>query len=67
MSNRIAQWLDKSTSSGILDFSHVMIPEAIKGNYMIIASTDKGEQISHSFEIKEYGLVQFYLKNYHFL
>lgn len=63
MSNRIAQWLDKSTGSGILDLSHPMIPEAVQGNYIIIAVTDKEEQISHSFEIKEYGLLQLHLKN----
>lgn len=56
MSNRIAQWLDRSTGGGILDFSHPLIPEAAQGNYMVIATTDQDEQISHSFEIKEYGL-----------
>ncbi|XP_029026578.1 alpha-2-macroglobulin isoform X2 [Betta splendens] len=62
MSNRIAQWLDKSTSGGILDFSHVMITEAVQGNYMIMASTDHGEQVSHNFEIKEYVLPKYEVK-----
>lgn len=62
MSNRIAQWLDKSTVDGILDLSHHIIPEAAQGNYMISATTDKEEQIFHSFEIKEYGLLQLHLK-----
>lgn len=61
-SNRIAQWLDKAIVSGILDLSHPMIPEAVQGSYMITASTDKGEQISHSFDIKEYGVLQLHAK-----
>lgn len=32
-----------------------MIPEAVQGTYKITALTDKGEKVSHSFEIKEYG------------
>uniref|UniRef100_A0AAQ5XXP3 Alpha-2-macroglobulin domain-containing protein n=1 Tax=Amphiprion ocellaris TaxID=80972 RepID=A0AAQ5XXP3_AMPOC len=58
-SNRIAQWLDKAIVSGILDLSHPMIPEAVQGTYTITALTDKGEQISHSFDIKEYVLPKF--------
>lgn len=54
-SNRIAQWLDKSVAGGILDLSHHMTPEAAQGSYMITATTDKGETISHVFDIKEYG------------
>ncbi|KAK2847484.1 hypothetical protein Q5P01_010483 [Channa striata] len=60
--NRIAQWLDKSTGSGILDFSHTMIPEAVQGLYRITATTEKGEQISHSFDIKEYVLPKYEVK-----
>ncbi|KAM8854400.1 alpha-2-macroglobulin [Synchiropus picturatus] len=61
-SMRIAQWLDKSVSSGILDLSHPIIPEAMSGNYRISATTDKGEEISHSFEIKEYVLPKYEVK-----
>ncbi|XP_070827272.1 alpha-2-macroglobulin-like protein 1 isoform X3 [Chaetodon trifascialis] len=61
-SNRIAQWLDKAIDSGILDLSHPMIPEAAQGSYIITASTDKGEQISHSFDIKEYVLPKYEVK-----
>lgn len=57
-SNRIAQWLDKAIVGGILDLSHPMIPEAVQGNYLITATTGKGETITHSFVIKEYGLLQ---------
>uniref|UniRef100_A0AAX7U1I7 Alpha-2-macroglobulin-like n=1 Tax=Astatotilapia calliptera TaxID=8154 RepID=A0AAX7U1I7_ASTCA len=61
-SNRIAQWLDKSVVGGILDLSHPMIPEAVQGSYTITALTDKGEQISHSFDIKEYVLPKYEVK-----
>uniref|UniRef100_A0A673C539 Alpha-2-macroglobulin domain-containing protein n=1 Tax=Sphaeramia orbicularis TaxID=375764 RepID=A0A673C539_9TELE len=36
--------------------SHPMIPEAAQGRYTITAMTDRGEQISHNFDIKEYVL-----------
>ncbi|XP_045929763.1 alpha-2-macroglobulin isoform X2 [Micropterus dolomieu] len=61
-SNRIAQWLDKPIVSSILDLSHPMIPEAAQGTYTITATTDKGEQISHTFEIKEYVLPKYEVK-----
>uniref|UniRef100_A0A665VQF5 Alpha-2-macroglobulin-like 1 n=1 Tax=Echeneis naucrates TaxID=173247 RepID=A0A665VQF5_ECHNA len=47
---------------GILDLSHPMIPEAAQGTYKISASTNKGEQISHAFEIKEYVLPKYEVK-----
>uniref|UniRef100_A0A8D3DNR8 Alpha-2-macroglobulin-like n=1 Tax=Scophthalmus maximus TaxID=52904 RepID=A0A8D3DNR8_SCOMX len=47
---------------GILDLSHPMIPEAVQGTYKIMASTDKGEQISHRFDIKEYVLPKYEVK-----
>ncbi|KAL6104971.1 a2ml1 [Pungitius sinensis] len=58
-SNRIAQWLNKTVASGILDLAHRVIPEAAQGTYTITASTDQGEQISHSFDIKEYVLPKY--------
>ncbi|XP_034060862.1 alpha-2-macroglobulin-like protein 1 [Gymnodraco acuticeps] len=61
-SNRIAQWLDRTLVSGILDISHPMIPEAVQGSYLITAITDQGEQISHSFDIKEYVLPKYEVK-----
>nr|XP_019950554.1 PREDICTED: alpha-2-macroglobulin-like isoform X2 [Paralichthys olivaceus] len=61
-SNRIAQWLDKPIVGGILDLSHPMIPEAAQGTYKITASTDKGEQKSHQFDIKEYVLPKYEVK-----
>ncbi|XP_062241283.1 alpha-2-macroglobulin-P isoform X2 [Platichthys flesus] len=61
-SNRIAQWLDRPIDGGILDLSHPMIPEAVQGTYKITASTDKGEQESHQFDIKEYVLPKYEVK-----
>ncbi|XP_061683472.1 alpha-2-macroglobulin-like protein 1 isoform X2 [Syngnathoides biaculeatus] len=58
-SNRIAQWLDKFVAAGILDLSHPIIPEAPQGTYVITATTEKGEKISHTFDIKEYVLPKF--------
>lgn len=62
--NRIAQWLQRSAVSGILDLSHPMSPEAARGSYTITAWTDTGEEISHSFDIKEYGLPLIALHTY---
>ncbi|MEQ2187511.1 hypothetical protein GOODEAATRI_005428 [Goodea atripinnis] len=56
-SNRIAQWLNQTIGDGILDLSHPSIPEAAQGTYTISIVTDKGEEISHNFDIKEYGEV----------
>uniref|UniRef100_A0A3Q2YD26 Alpha-2-macroglobulin-like protein 1 n=1 Tax=Hippocampus comes TaxID=109280 RepID=A0A3Q2YD26_HIPCM len=45
----LLSWLDKFVSAGILDLSHPMIEEATQGTYVITATTDKGEKISHTF------------------
>lgn len=58
-SNRIAQWLNQAIDGGILDLAHPMIPEAAQGIYTITATTNKGEEIRHSFEIKEYVLPKY--------
>ncbi|KAK5621424.1 hypothetical protein CRENBAI_006807 [Crenichthys baileyi] len=58
-SNRIAQWLNQTIGDGILDLSHPSIPEAAQGTYTISIVTDKGEEISHNFDIKEYVLPKF--------
>uniref|UniRef100_A0A8C5C2K9 Uncharacterized protein n=1 Tax=Gadus morhua TaxID=8049 RepID=A0A8C5C2K9_GADMO len=57
--NRIAQWLDRTAVSGILDLSHPMSPEAAQGPYTITAWTEKGESTSRSFDIKEYVLPKY--------
>ncbi|KTF79137.1 hypothetical protein cypCar_00028424, partial [Cyprinus carpio] len=58
-SNRIGQWLNQATRIGILDLSHSMSPEAAEGFYTITAWDEKNQQISHSFEIKEYVLPKY--------
>ncbi|KAM6959235.1 alpha-2-macroglobulin [Aplochiton taeniatus] len=61
-SNRIAQWLDRTPVSGILDLSLPMSPEAAQGSYIIRAWKEDGRQISHTFDIKEYVLPKFEVK-----
>ncbi|XP_056329897.1 alpha-2-macroglobulin-like protein 1 [Danio aesculapii] len=58
-SNRIGQWLNQSTRSGILDLFHSISPEATQGFYMVTAWDEKNQQISHQFEIKEYVLPKY--------
>uniref|UniRef100_A0AAY5L6B0 Alpha-2-macroglobulin-like n=1 Tax=Esox lucius TaxID=8010 RepID=A0AAY5L6B0_ESOLU len=58
-SNRIAQWLNQSTVSGILDLAHPMSPEATQGSYIITAWNEKGDKTSHNFDIKEYVLPKY--------
>uniref|UniRef100_A0A8C1MBU9 Uncharacterized protein n=1 Tax=Cyprinus carpio TaxID=7962 RepID=A0A8C1MBU9_CYPCA len=48
-----------SCQIGILDLSHSMSPEAAQGFYTITAWDAKNQQISHSFEIKEYVLPKY--------
>ncbi|XP_030632003.1 alpha-2-macroglobulin [Chanos chanos] len=57
--NRIAQWLNRSTVSGILDLSHPMPSDATQGIYIITAWNEKNLQTTHSFEIKEYVLPKY--------
>ncbi|KAJ8267032.1 hypothetical protein GJAV_G00137530, partial [Gymnothorax javanicus] len=54
-SNRIAQWLNQSISTGILDLSHSTTREAKQGIYTISAWTKKGSRTTQTFEIIEYG------------
>ncbi|KAJ8280611.1 hypothetical protein GJAV_G00056880 [Gymnothorax javanicus] len=58
-SNRIAQWLNKNTTGGILDLSNPMSPEATQGTYVITAWNEKKNPYSHTFEIKEYVLPKY--------
>ncbi|TRY98263.1 hypothetical protein DNTS_000609 [Danionella cerebrum] len=57
--NRIAQWLNQSTKIGILDLFHSISPEAAQGYYTITAWDEKNQQLSTSFEIKEYVLPKY--------
>ncbi|XP_026081962.1 alpha-2-macroglobulin-like protein 1 [Carassius auratus] len=58
-SNRIGQWLNQTTKTGILDLSHSMSPEAAQGFYTITAWDDKNQELSHGFEMKEYVLPKY--------
>ncbi|XP_036400858.1 alpha-2-macroglobulin-like isoform X2 [Megalops cyprinoides] len=60
--NRIAQWLNQSTASGILDLSHPTTPETSQGAYHIAARNREGARVTQSFEIKEYVLPNFEVK-----
>ncbi|KAG7463961.1 hypothetical protein MATL_G00182260 [Megalops atlanticus] len=62
VSNRIAQWLNQSTTSGILDLSHPTTPETRQGAYCIAALNREGASVIKSFEIKEYVLPNFEVK-----
>ncbi|XP_015192992.2 alpha-2-macroglobulin-like protein 1 isoform X2 [Lepisosteus oculatus] len=61
-SNRIAQWLNRTSTSGIVDLSNPMSPEALQGSYVITAWSQTGKETTHSFEIKEYVLPKYEVK-----
>ncbi|XP_030632009.1 alpha-2-macroglobulin [Chanos chanos] len=59
--NRIAQWVNISSSNKILQLSHQLNPEGHEGTYNVIASI--GERtINHHFEVKQYTLPKFEVK-----
>ncbi|XP_076859402.1 alpha-2-macroglobulin-like protein 1 isoform X3 [Brachyhypopomus gauderio] len=58
-SNRIGQWLNKSTSDGFLDLTYPMSPETPQGFYTITAWNERNEATRQDFEIKEYVLPKF--------
>ncbi|KAL7884006.1 hypothetical protein AOLI_G00067760 [Acnodon oligacanthus] len=58
-SNRIGQWLNQTTASGILDLSYPVNTEAQPGSYFITVWNNKDEETSQDFEIKEYVLPKF--------
>ncbi|MGH0183688.1 UNVERIFIED_CONTAM: hypothetical protein FKN15_012916 [Acipenser sinensis] len=60
--NRIAQWLDRTSVSGILDLSQPLSSEAPQGTYTLHAETDSGNHISQFFNIKEYVLPKYEVK-----
>ncbi|KAI4886734.1 hypothetical protein NFI96_022087, partial [Prochilodus magdalenae] len=57
--NRIGQWLNQSTTNGILDLSYPMNPEAQQGDYVITLWNMKNEPTTGNFEIKNYVLPKF--------
>ncbi|XP_072567855.1 alpha-2-macroglobulin-like isoform X2 [Paramormyrops kingsleyae] len=60
--NRIAQWLNQSAASGILDLSYRLSAESPQGRYVITAWNEAGRQASQSFEVQEYVLPKFEVK-----
>ncbi|KAI7800728.1 putative alpha-2-macroglobulin-like protein 1 [Triplophysa rosa] len=58
-SNRIGQWLNRTTKSGILDLFHLTTLQALKGYYTITVWNEKNVEMKQSFEIKEYVLPKF--------
>ncbi|XP_029111420.1 alpha-2-macroglobulin-like [Scleropages formosus] len=60
--NRIVQWLNQSSASGILDFSYPMTPEAVQGVYVINAWDKQGRETSRTFKIERYVLPKYEVK-----
>ncbi|XP_053479919.1 alpha-2-macroglobulin-like [Ictalurus furcatus] len=60
-SNRIGQWLNVATQSGLVDLSYPLNSEATKGFYIITVRSLKKEVITQSFEVMDYGQTQFIL------
>ncbi|KAF7694850.1 hypothetical protein HF521_006573 [Silurus meridionalis] len=58
-SNRIGQWLNVATNSGLVDLSYPINSEATKGFYVITVWDDKNQQITQTFEVKDYVLPTF--------
>ncbi|CAG6007637.1 unnamed protein product [Menidia menidia] len=59
--NRIAQWLNKTSSGTILQLSHSLSSEAREGTYVI--SVKMGEQkFNHLFKVEKYVLPKFDVK-----
>ncbi|XP_053480026.1 alpha-2-macroglobulin-like protein 1 [Ictalurus furcatus] len=58
-SNRIGQWLNVSTNSGLVDLSYPLNSEATNGYYVITVWNKNLEQISETFQVKDYVLPTF--------
>ncbi|KAF4070385.1 hypothetical protein AMELA_G00284900 [Ameiurus melas] len=58
-SNRIGQWLNVSTQSGLVDLSYPLNSEATQGIYIITVQNQKNEAITQSFEVRDYVLPTF--------
>ncbi|XP_058245377.1 alpha-2-macroglobulin-like protein 1 [Hemibagrus wyckioides] len=58
-SNRIGQWLNVPTSSGLVDLSYPINSEATKGVYVITVWDKKNNQLTQTFEVKDYVLPTF--------
>ncbi|TTQ23532.1 Alpha-2-macroglobulin-like protein 1 [Bagarius yarrelli] len=58
-SNRIGQWLNIDTSSGLVDLSYPINSEATKGYYLIKIWDQKQKTLTQSFEVRDYVLPTF--------
>ncbi|KAF7694849.1 hypothetical protein HF521_006572 [Silurus meridionalis] len=58
-SNRIGQWLQVTTLNGLVDLSYPINSEATKGFYIITIWDEKNQQITQTFEVKDYVLPTF--------
>ncbi|XP_041795894.1 alpha-2-macroglobulin-like [Chelmon rostratus] len=60
-SNRIGQWLNKTSNGKILQLSYSLNSEAREGTYKIIV-TIQGRKINHMFKVEKYVLPKFEVK-----
>ncbi|XP_053092312.1 alpha-2-macroglobulin-like protein 1 [Pangasianodon hypophthalmus] len=58
-SNRIGQWLNVTTYSGLVDLSYPINSEATKGFYVITVWDEKNKELTQTFEVKDYVLPTF--------
>ncbi|XP_039619902.1 alpha-2-macroglobulin-like protein 1 [Polypterus senegalus] len=58
-SNRIGQWLNISTNSGIVDLSYPTTSEAPLGVYTLRAWQEQGFSLQEQFKVKEYVLPKY--------
>ncbi|KAF5891088.1 alpha-2-macroglobulin-like protein 1, partial [Clarias magur] len=58
-SNRIGQWLNVTTNSGLVDLSYPVNSEAMEGFYLITARDEKNNPVTQTFEVKDYVLPKF--------
>ncbi|XP_053360073.1 alpha-2-macroglobulin-like protein 1 [Clarias gariepinus] len=58
-SNRIGQWLNTTTHSGLVDLSYPINSEAMEGFYLITARDEKNNPVTRTFEVKDYVLPKF--------
>ncbi|XP_046726835.1 alpha-2-macroglobulin-like protein 1 [Silurus meridionalis] len=58
-SNRIGQWLNVSTHSGLADLTYPINSEATKGIYIITVWDDKNQQIAQTFQVNDCVLPKF--------
>ncbi|XP_060928856.1 alpha-2-macroglobulin-like [Limanda limanda] len=59
--NRVAQWLNKTADSGILQLSYSLNSEAQEGTYQVIVTVGQDKKY-HSFKVEKYVLPKFDVK-----